>query len=203
MYREADHPLLGARASVKTPAALRRDASAGRLILDDASYDLMANRRAAQGLFLIVDGEGFVMVVPVPIRKGSDARTFASRLNTAANRLALSDHEPPASEVSTMAERYSPGSQVSPPKFAANVSVVPEVSRLPAASASASAAGPAGWFPDPTGRYTQRYWDGRSWTEHVARNGMRGRDPVARRQSGSVENLTGAVASMFGVRPPR
>lgn len=26
---------------------------------------------------------------------------------------------------------------------------------------------PAGWFPDPTGTSTQRYWDGRQWTEHT------------------------------------
>ena len=26
---------------------------------------------------------------------------------------------------------------------------------------------PAGWQPDPYGRYTYRYWDGAVWTEHV------------------------------------
>ena len=31
-----DHPLTDARASVKTPAALRRDAAAGRITLDEA-----------------------------------------------------------------------------------------------------------------------------------------------------------------------
>jgi hypothetical protein len=25
---------------------------------------------------------------------------------------------------------------------------------------------PAGWFPDPSGTGTQRYWDGHQWTEH-------------------------------------
>lgn len=25
-----------------------------------------------------------------------------------------------------------------------------------------------GWFRDPTGRFRQRYWDGRWWTEHVS-----------------------------------
>lgn len=25
-----------------------------------------------------------------------------------------------------------------------------------------------GWYPDPSGRYEVRYWDGRSWTEHIA-----------------------------------
>ncbi len=35
---------------------------------------------------------------------------------------------------------------------------------------------PAGWFPDPTGRFEQRYWDGAAWTDHVARGGQRLRD---------------------------
>jgi len=26
---------------------------------------------------------------------------------------------------------------------------------------------PAGWFPDPSGQFQQRYWDGAAWTEHV------------------------------------
>jgi uncharacterized protein YxjI len=26
---------------------------------------------------------------------------------------------------------------------------------------------PAGWYPDPSGQFAQRYWDGGTWTEHV------------------------------------
>lgn len=26
---------------------------------------------------------------------------------------------------------------------------------------------PAGWYPDPSGQFQQRYWDGAAWTEHV------------------------------------
>jgi very-short-patch-repair endonuclease len=29
----------------------------------------------------------------------------------------------------------------------------------------------AGWFPDPTGRFDHRYWDGERWTEHAGRGG--------------------------------
>jgi putative membrane protein len=29
----------------------------------------------------------------------------------------------------------------------------------------------AGWFADPAGRHQARYWDGRSWTDHVADDG--------------------------------
>jgi uncharacterized protein YxjI len=31
---------------------------------------------------------------------------------------------------------------------------------------------PANWYPDPKGRHQLRYWDGRSWTEHVSTNGV-------------------------------
>jgi Protein of unknown function (DUF2510) len=36
---------------------------------------------------------------------------------------------------------------------------------------------PPGWLPDPTGRYQQRYWSGRAWTEHVTSGGVPAADP--------------------------
>jgi hypothetical protein len=35
----------------------------------------------------------------------------------------------------------------------------------------------AGWFVDPTGRHQHRYFDGESWSEHVADEGVTGLDP--------------------------
>jgi hypothetical protein len=35
---------------------------------------------------------------------------------------------------------------------------------------------PAGWYPDTTGRFDQRYWDGTGWTDNVVRNGQQFRD---------------------------
>lgn len=37
---------------------------------------------------------------------------------------------------------------------------------------------PANWYPDPTGRHDQRYWDGDQWTEHVFTDGIQGVDPL-------------------------
>lgn len=31
---------------------------------------------------------------------------------------------------------------------------------------------PPGWFPDPTGRHDHRWWDGATWTAHVADAGV-------------------------------
>jgi hypothetical protein len=39
---------------------------------------------------------------------------------------------------------------------------------------------PAGWYPDPSGRFELRYWDGNQWTEHVARAGQQFTDPPVR-----------------------
>ncbi|MGA0064860.1 MAG: DUF2510 domain-containing protein [Ilumatobacteraceae bacterium] len=36
---------------------------------------------------------------------------------------------------------------------------------------------PAAWYKDPSGRFELRYWNGTSWTEHVARDGRQFTDP--------------------------
>jgi hypothetical protein len=34
------------------------------------------------------------------------------------------------------------------------------------------------WYPDPSGRHQQRYWNGSLWTEHVVDNGLQATDPL-------------------------
>jgi len=46
-----------------------------------------------------------------------------------------------------------------------------------AATATTTASAPAAWYADPSGRYELRYWNGREWTEHVARGGQQYTDP--------------------------
>lgn len=41
----------------------------------------------------------------------------------------------------------------------------------------------AAWYPDPSGRHAQRFWNGASWTPHVADGGHVAVDPLD--QSGS------------------
>jgi hypothetical protein len=45
----------------------------------------------------------------------------------------------------------------------------------PAAQAAPSAV-PAGWQPDPSGKYQHRWWDGQRWTNSVSTNGITGVD---------------------------
>lgn len=47
-------------------------------------------------------------------------------------------------------------------------------SSLPSQSTGAA---PAAWYADPSGRFELRYWDGKEWTEHVARGGQQFTDP--------------------------
>ena len=35
-----------------------------------------------------------------------------------------------------------------------------------------------GWWPDPTGRFDHRYFDGRHWTKFVGRQGNQFEDPI-------------------------
>ncbi len=55
------------------------------------------------------------------------------------------------------------------------------IASAPAAVATSSSSGsasvPAAWYADPSGRYELRYWNGKEWTEHVARAGQQFTDP--------------------------
>jgi hypothetical protein len=56
----------------------------------------------------------------------------------------------------------------------------PEPTPAPAPEPTPIVTTPPGWYPDPSGRYELRYWDGTQWTEHVARQGQQFTDPPVR-----------------------
>ena len=60
---------------------------------------------------------------------------------------------------------------------AADPAPVAAAAPAPAPAPAASDAVPAGWYPDPSGRFELRYWDGSRWTEHVSRAGQQYTDP--------------------------
>jgi DNA polymerase-3 subunit epsilon len=45
---------------------------------------------------------------------------------------------------------------------------VTDVNAFLGAAALPAPIAPAGWYPDPTGRFVYRYWTGQGWTEHVS-----------------------------------
>jgi Protein of unknown function (DUF2510) len=53
----------------------------------------------------------------------------------------------------------------------------PSTAPASAVPATTSGAAPAAWYADPSGRFELRYWDGKEWTEHVARGGQQFTDP--------------------------
>jgi hypothetical protein len=55
--------------------------------------------------------------------------------------------------------------------------VTPAAASTPSNATVAITHTPAGWYPDPSGRYEMRYWDGLAWTEHVSRQGQQFTDP--------------------------
>ena len=99
--------------------------------------------------------------------------------------------------------RVEPVQQVQPepvPVAAAAPAVVPE----PAQQQAMPAAGgpPAGWHPDPTGQFEQRYWDGGQWTEHVAHQGQQGVSALAAArpvQTSSPEQVQRQVQQQAGI----
>jgi hypothetical protein len=84
-----------------------------------------------------------------------------------------------APEPAPMAPIAEPSTSQAPPTVAMYQPSQPAAAQ-PAASAPSSGAVPsvpAGWYADPSGRFEQRYWDGGTWTEHVARGGAQYTDP--------------------------
>lgn len=57
---------------------------------------------------------------------------------------------------------------------------------------------PAGWLPDPLGRYQYRYWNGTEWTDRVSTNGSNDVDPHGLAPNPATAS---AVAARAAVRP--
>lgn len=83
-----------------------------------------------------------------------------------------------SSDPAPMAPIAEPSTSQAPPTVAM---YQPAQSAQPAQSSNPPTASvpsvPAGWYADPSGRFEQRYWDGGTWTEHVARGGAQYTDP--------------------------
>lgn len=58
---------------------------------------------------------------------------------------------------------------------------------------------PSGWYPDPTGSFEVRYWDGAAWTAHVMANGVQTESPIPDADLGQAA----AAAPLRRPRPTR
>jgi hypothetical protein len=57
----------------------------------------------------------------------------------------------------------------------------------------------ARWSVDPTGRHQCRYWDGATWTQHVADGGSLGTDPEPKASGRRAESWVALVAGLVTV----
>ena len=62
----------------------------------------------------------------------------------------------------------------SPSQYVSSPSTAPAAVNQPVATPAANA--PANWYPDPSGRFELRYWNGEKWTEHVSTGGQQSTD---------------------------
>ena len=60
---------------------------------------------------------------------------------------------------------------------------------------------PARWLPDPTGRHEHRYWNGSSWSDDVADNGVTGKDAFANGAAAGAPTNVGDAGEQIGVVP--
>ena len=60
---------------------------------------------------------------------------------------------------------------------------------------------PADWYPDPLGRHEYRYWNGSTWTEHVADAGQASTDPLGDQGTASTAHQVAADRQEAAVDP--
>jgi Protein of unknown function (DUF2510) len=59
---------------------------------------------------------------------------------------------------------------------------------------------PAGWLPDPYGRFAQRYWDGNAFTNRVLTDGKEQLDPLGTTVSVPFATPAAALSHAHGLR---
>ena len=128
------------------------------------------------------DGWSVVQIVPA----GSSIVAYLSRpatagvsadSTTAAAATAAVAASPAAEPLAATAPATSDTVPVADTAAAPTADPAPVAAAAPAPAPAASDAVPAGWYPDPSGRFELRYWDGSRWTEHVSRAGQQYTDP--------------------------
>ena len=151
------------------------------------------------------DGDGWEVVTVVPA--GGDMVAIVRRTRGTADAVVAAAHEPavvvddvpvvaepepePVHAVAAVEEpagwgaepevaapvatsTYQPAAEVVEPMPMADSERVSEPATPVVQQVSTT---PAGWYPDPSGRFELRYWNGTAWTEHVARGGQQYTDP--------------------------
>jgi hypothetical protein len=113
--------------------------------------------------------EGWDVVAIVPT--GADITAFLKRESTGAVAATA-----PSGATEPAGWATAPGSTATAASSAPAAASTTTVATQSTAT-NATATVPSGWYNDPSGRFELRYWDGSTWTEHVARGGQQFTDP--------------------------
>ena len=85
--RQGGGPIAGARATVDSAGQLTSRITASRLILTGPFALAFRKKNDNRELYLLVEGQGWAITVPVNPKKGKQAREFAARINAAASAI--------------------------------------------------------------------------------------------------------------------
>jgi hypothetical protein len=119
---------------------------------------------------------------------GTNITAYLSRAAGTSNAAGSTTSESATSDslwaATSSAEAATPAASIAaaatapmPTTAAAEVPTTVQTAQPAQATQPATSNAPAGWYPDPAGRYELRYWDGGQWTEHVSRGGQQYTDP--------------------------
>ncbi len=121
------------------------------------------------------------MTVAIAIYRGETEET----IKEVRDELAKLDGTAPASTRSSPDAGLTPahteqtdGGGQSPTPEATRAQSSMQTGRSSSTQTPSSSSPPPEWAPDPSGRHQWRYWDGSSWTDDVADNDQRSRDPL-------------------------
>jgi len=160
-------------------AFLKRTASAG----SDGQGTAGAEPEAADTALGAAAGAGAATAVSEPAGWAAEPETMASDEAASPESTWGAGAAAGAGAVAAEEARSEPEPAAAEPIATPEPTPVPEREPVAAAAPAAPAAAasvpttPAGWYPDPSGRYEMRYWDGDKWTEHVSRQGQTYTDP--------------------------
>ena len=112
------------------------------------------------------------------VSTGSQVTAFVRRaaitgtINATANPTPVAANPTP-----TPAANVNPVSQPAATAASSNPVTYGSTTTGSTASSVGDAVAPAAWYPEPSGRFELRYWNGSAWTEHVSRSGQQFTDP--------------------------
>ena len=156
-FRGTAYPIAGAKATVDIGGTQRRT-TATRVVLGSfitpgvgTAIGAMAKKKSSNIYVTVELADGQILVVEAKAKMEGKARKFAGAVNQAS---ALESKKDAAAVEPTTSQ------------FVKSVRIE-AIEPTPIAPIPSPGV-PAGWYPDPSGGPSQRYWDGNAWTESTA-----------------------------------